>query len=167
MALLLSLTAITLVVIRKDNHIAFVRSQDLVYGYDGMKEAHEKFKANTNQLQANLDTLKADYQRTVDNYNAEEWSEEEKQKQQTLLQKQEQNIRQYAKAIEQRMQEEDEKITQAVLNQINSFIEEYGKEKGYTLILGTTVSGNILYGNEAEDITDDLLKALNKNYAGQ
>jgi outer membrane protein len=43
-------------------------------------------------------------------------------------------------------------------------VEEYGKENGYDLILGTTTSGNILYGTEKKDITEQVLNALNNAY---
>jgi outer membrane protein len=55
-------------------------------------------------------------------------------------------------------------MTEGVLNQVNSFIEEYSKNKGYDLVIGTTTSGNLLYAREYMDITDEVLKALNENY---
>ncbi len=42
--------------------------------------------------------------------------------------------------------------------------QEYGKEHGFDLILATTQSGNILYGAEAIDLTNELLVVINKRY---
>jgi len=38
--------------------IAYVRSTELVYGYLGMKESHNKYERQTKAWQANIDTLK-------------------------------------------------------------------------------------------------------------
>ena len=74
------------------------------------------------------------------------------------------NLQQYSKRIEQLMQGEDAQMTEEVLGQINGFVETYGRENGYDLILGTTQTGNLLYGREALDITEELLEALNRDY---
>ena len=55
-------------------------------------------------------------------------------------------------------------MTQGVLSQINSLAQQYGKEHGFDLILSTTQSGSILYGDDAIDLTKDLLATLNRNY---
>ena len=43
-------------------------------------------------------------------------------------------------------------------------IREYGKKKGYSLIIGANDSGNLLYGSESKDITNDVLEYLNQQY---
>ena len=133
--------------------IAYVRSEKLVNEYAGMKEARQLWQQKQLQWQANLDTLKADYRK-------KEKANAPKEELQVLMQ----NIQQYASATEQMAVEEDRKKTEAVLEQINVFVENYGKEHGYDLILGTTASGNILYGTAGMDITEELLAALNRNY---
>ena len=49
-------------------------------------------------------------------------------------------------------------------NQIDAFIKIYAKENGFDLIVGTTSSGNVLYGADGIDVTEELLKALNEQY---
>jgi len=60
---------------------------------------------------------------------------------------------------------DETEMTQSVLNQVNSFVEQYGKEKGYDIVFGTTNSGNLLYAKESMDITKEVLEALNANYS--
>ncbi len=67
---------------------------------------------------------------------------------------------------EQKIQEEDQKLTAAVLVKINSFMENYGKENGFDVIIGVTEMGNVLYANEAMDITDLIVKEINIEYQG-
>jgi outer membrane protein len=56
---------------------------------------------------------------------------------------------------------------QEVLNQVNSYVKEYAKKHNYDIVYGTTMDGNILYGKEQYDITDDVLEYLNKQYRGE
>lgn len=149
--------------------IAYVRSSELVNGYLGMKEARNTYELKLQLWQANVDTLKLDYQRALNKYNNEltNLSIEEKKLRVSYLQKQESNLIQYSEIIKQKAKQEDEKMTQGVLNQVNSFVQEYAVQHGYDIVLGTTLSGSILYGIETIDITDELLKALNKVYKGE
>ena len=152
-----------------DKKIAYVRSTELVYGYLGMKEAHNKFEEKTKRIQSNIDTLQKDYQLAFSRYSTEapHLSKEEKAEREQVLMKQQESLVNYAQNVEGKMKEEEQNNTQSVLNQINSFVEEYGKEKGDEVILGTTLSGNLLYGDEAIDITKEVLEKLNKNYKGE
>ena len=46
---------------------------------------------------------------------------------------------------------------------IDSVVTEYNKEKGYTYILSTAGSDNILHGDKAFNVTSDILTLLNSN----
>lgn len=58
-------------------------------------------------------------------------------------------------------------LVQGVLNQINDYIKKYAEENNYTLILGTTNDGNLLFGNKGIDVTEDILTELNNEYVGK
>lgn len=146
--------------------IAYVKSQDLVYGYVGMQEAHEKLKAKKISWEANVDTLENRFRRAITNYqtNTLNYSAEQKIQVENRLRQQEQQLMAYKQTIADKTKEEDEKLTKGVLNQINSFVEAYGEKNGYDLIIGTTNSGNLLYGKITYDKTNEILEQLNKNY---
>lgn len=154
---------------QKHPKIAYVRSQELVYGYDGTKEAMSQFNNKKQKLLANADTLKAEFQRDFANYKREypTLSKMEIKKYESKLARKEKQVKNYSEAINKKIKSNDDEMMQAVLNQINSYAKEYGKQHGYTLILGTTLSGNVLYGEDAIDITDDLLTEINKKYHGE
>jgi outer membrane protein len=148
--------------------IAYVRSADVVYGYFGMKEAQQDLKAKTDNWQANIDTLQKDYQASVSRYSAEVMKLQPKEKEafEDRLKKEQKNLLGYSQAINAKAKSEDEKMTQGVLNQINSYVEAYGKTHNYEIILGTTLSGSILYGDNTIDITKEVLDGLNRDYKG-
>lgn len=149
--------------------IAFVRSQDLIFKYEGTKEAMAKFNDQKETWQANVDTLKVDFQRAVLNYNKtyEGLSAQERQLREKDLSGREIQLQNYATSVDTKIKKADEEMMQEVLDQINVFIKEYSVEKGYDVVLGSTVSGNVLYGEETLDITEELLEALNKHYKGE
>ncbi len=171
LALVLSVFALSisiLVFISKNRSlkIGYVRSQDLVYNYSGMKEAQNKFKQKQEKWQANKLSLESDFQKELEKFKKESegLSEKEKQKSQLHLRQMQENIKKYEQSLLQLAEEQDTKMTEGVLNQVNSFIEKYGIKNDYDLILGTTTSGSILYGRKIYDITDEILEAMNAAY---
>lgn len=52
-----------------------------------------------------------------------------------------------------------------MLEEVNTYIKQYGKEKGYDFTLGATDNGNIVHAAEGTDVTEAVLTALNKQYA--
>lgn len=149
--------------------IVYVRSFDLIEKYQGTIEARKEFAKRQTQMQSNVDSLRMDFERSRNEYirvapglSASMRGEREK-----MLTQQQQQFLQYQQAIDEKIQEEDSKMMQEVLNQVNSFIEGYALKNGYDLILGTTMSGNVLFGDKTLDITDALLVELNDHYKGK
>lgn len=152
----------------KDKKIGYVNSHQLIYEFDGMKEMQLKFQAISQEWQANLDTLKLEYQKSLVSYQqiAEQLTEQERTERENLLRVQQNNVLQYAENIKQQSKDQEQKMLKAVLDQVNSLVEDYGSRKKYDLIFGTTESGNLLYGDVAVDITQEVIDEINENYEG-
>ena len=146
--------------------IAVMRSAIVIQKYEGMKEARRSFESKAGLWQANIDTLTFDFQREVNKFNSnyKKMSAAEKAEAQQSLSEQQKTLEQYKKAVYAKAKEAEEEYTAGALNQINSFIQEYAKVHGYSVVMGTTDAGNILYGADAIDITDAILEGLNKSY---
>jgi|SRR3954469_11510730 outer membrane protein len=54
-----------------------------------------------------------------------------------------------------------------VMKQMNQYVQEYGKEHGYTYILGADGSGNIMFADTKENVTTEVLAYLNDKYKGK
>jgi outer membrane protein len=150
-------------------NIGYVRSYELVEKYQGTIEARVKFEKTKNSLIANVDSLRINFERARIQYmnDGERMSVVQRAQQEKLLGQQQDQLIQYSEAIDQKIEEEDDKMMQEVLNQINSFVEEYAKKDGFDIVLCTTTSGSLLYGKESMDITDPLLEKLNAHYKGK
>ncbi len=148
--------------------VAYVDSNVLLENYEGMKAARQRFQQKATQWQANIDTLKAELDREIRNFEQKKKgaTKRERELSEELIQTKRQQFMNYQQAIQQQSQQEDLNMTQEVLNEVNAFIGSYGKKNGYTLILGATTMGNIIYAEEVLDITDELQEALNDQYLG-
>lgn len=93
-------------------------------------------------------------------------SKKELELKQELLANKQQQINNYQQAVQKQLVEEDKKVTQTVINDINDFVKEYGKKKGYRVIFGATGNGTIMYGEESADLTEIVLKELNAEFEG-
>lgn len=170
-ALFLSITSVVVLAVMlitggTEKRIGVVRSNNLIQGYKAMQDAQERYENKQKVWQTSISTLEEELQSAVENYRAvyASLSKAEIQKQELALEQKRSNYVQYTRSIKEKVEAEENGMMQGVLNQINSFVEQYGKEHGFDVILGTTAAGNVLYGTESVDITDEVLKALNDAY---
>ncbi|MEM1323736.1 MAG: OmpH family outer membrane protein [Bacteroidota bacterium] len=148
--------------------IAYVRTDEILSKYQGMIEARSTFQVKADDWQSKVDTLRAEFEASVKDFEAVKVSlnnKNRKEREQSLQTKQDQLYR-YSQAVSQKAEEEDRKLTEGVLSQINAFLEVYGKKHGYSVIFGANGAGNIVYGNEAKDLTNEVLIELNRSYEG-
>lgn len=152
----------------KSLKIGYVRSQELVYQFDGMIDAMTKFEEEQKEWTTNVEVLKNDYQGSVDTYNLSRTSlsAQEIAEQEGLLQHQYNNVAKYMQQMESSLAEREAEILEGVLNQVNAFSEEFARLEGLDLVITTALSGTILYGEEKLDYTDELLEYINKKYEG-
>lgn len=149
-------------------------SSDLVYvdinkmldGYKRTAIEKAKFEEKASNLQANVDSLISGWQTELKSYEKERitMSKKELELKQELLSNKQQQIGNYQQAIQKQVQEEDQKSTQTVMNDINTYVTEYGKEHNHKIIFGANGAGNIMYANDATDLTDEILKGLNLRF---
>ncbi|MDP2387990.1 MAG: OmpH family outer membrane protein [Bacteroidota bacterium] len=58
------------------------------------------------------------------------------------------------------------KYYEQIVSQINQYVRDYGKEKGYSVILGADGTGAIMYAEEKIDITKEITTYVNNKYKG-
>ena len=60
---------------------------------------------------------------------------------------------------------ENQKNSLELRDSINSFLKVYNQTKGYDLIISNTAFDNLLYGNPAYNITNEIVEGLNARYS--
>lgn len=147
--------------------IAYVDVEELMKEYKGTKDAEASIKGKSDILRAELDSLIVGWETKAREYQqkAPGMSAKLKADREQVLMQEQQSINQRQQVIQQEVQLEGQESLKTLSKEINDFVKEYAKEKGYNFVLGTSgEGGTVMYGEEKADITDDVLIQLNKAY---
>nr|WP_299338452.1 OmpH family outer membrane protein [Allomuricauda sp.] len=149
--------------------LVYVDINQLVEGYERTKTEREAFNRKANTLKANADSLLMNWQNELKAYEKQRASmtNKELELKEDLLQNKQQQINNYQQVIQKQIQEENQKMTQTLINDINDYVKEYGKSNGYPIIFGAGGNGNIMYAEDASDLTKTILEGLNEAYSGK
>lgn len=146
----------------------YVDVNKLLEGYKKTAVVRAEFQKKAAAMKSNVDTLLVQWKEELKTYEKERANMTKKElrlKQELLSNKQEQ-LRNYQEAVQKQLKEEDEKNTQTVINDINSYVTEYGKKHNFRIIFGASGSGNIMYAEEGADLTAEVLEGMNADYQG-
>lgn len=141
--------------------IAYVRTGEVISAFNGFKDAQKQFEKDYSVVQGNADTLKRRFEairadQELQKKSAKTWAYQ--------LGIAENEFMQYQKNAEAQLNTRQAELSRNAVDKINVYIQDYGKAKGYKLVLGSTDNGSILYGQEGDDITKLILEGLNKKY---
>ena len=136
--------------------IAYVDIDSIMSQYTYWKEVKKLMKNKEANIQKILAGKQQSLQQAAANF---------QQKIQASIQKQAQD----AEALQQRLgneyQNEVANYNKALSDSVHNYLKEYTKDKKYTIVLAKS-GDNILYADKACDITDEVVKGLNKAYKG-
>ena len=153
-----------------DIKIAFVLIDTLTNQYELYKEASDAFQKKQANAESTINAKGKSFANQVQEFQRKAQSNQLTQQQyeneQARLAKLQQDIQDLQQRLSASLQEEYQKELQALTDTIQNFMKSYAKEKGFDFILCKS-SGidSVLYGNPKYDITDEVVKALNKRYA--
>lgn len=146
--------------------IYYVKTDILIESYVGTHAARKAMQEKISELQKKFDIEKKAVLELEEKYENQKASTEAEGLEDLKAELRSEYLRVDAlsKDYEVKVQDQEDKLLDGVFNQINSFLDEYSKQKGIDLIIGTTDAGNVLYGGKSLDITEDVLYELNKNF---
>lgn len=149
--------------------IAYVEVDSVMSQYNYWKEVTKLMQQKEQNIQKTLTGKQQSLQQAAANFQqgiqSNKYTQQQAQQIQANLQKQAQD----ASALEQRLtaeyQNEAVKYNKALSDSIHSYLAAFNKDKKYAMILAKQ-GDNILYADKAYDITDEVVKGLNKAYKG-
>ena len=146
--------------------IAFVRSGDVLQKYLGFREAQGIINGKTQQAQTIADSLYNHYVKLLEDYNSSEntLNANEKKIRKSEIENQKTRMEDYRAKTRDGLSQTNDKLIQGALNQINSYIKDYAENNNIEIVIGVTSAGNVLYGSDKIDITDQVIEGLNTNY---
>lgn len=100
--------------------------------------------------------FEAKYTFFIEEVNAGTLSKVTAQIRQEELQKEQDSLRTEQQQLEFTIMQKREALLQPILTEIDSIIQVIGKEKQYTMIFDTSVSGALLFAQESNDLTEEV-----------
>ena len=127
-----------------------------------MIKKEENIRTTLNEKGKKLEREAAEFQRKYENNGFV--SPERAQQEYQRIQKQQQDLQELQQKLTNELAAENQKNSLELRDSINSFLKMYNKDKGYDLIISNTAFDNLLYGNPAYNITDEIVEGLNARY---
>lgn len=122
-------------------------SQELNKEIGARRNEIDKLEKEINSLRAELTTQEALL------------SKEERLKRAQEINQKILDLQKYVRDVEMDLARKEEAMTKKLITVIYNVVQEIGRREGYTLILR---KDSILYGGEGMDLTDEVIKILNK-----
>ncbi len=152
-----------------DLKLAYVDVDSLLSQYEFSKDLNETMikkeenvRATLNQKARELQDQVTEFQRKAQN-NAF-LSQERMQQEQERLGKLQQNLQDLQNRLATEMQSETQKHTMMLRDSIRNFLKDYNQTRKYSMIFSNAGLENLLYADDAYNITPEIVKGLNTRY---
>jgi len=147
--------------------IGFVDNSVLVNEYQERKDVEASLNTKIEAFKTRTDSLRSAFELEIKEaeLKARTMSQSAIQTLSQELQQKEQLLSQRVQFEQQQIAQESQKLNDSIINRVKAFVQDYGKSNNFNFILGSNEAGSVLYGEEASDLTQGILKALNENYS--
>ena len=147
--------------------IAYVEVDSIMTQYEFCKSSKAILEKKQQNIQATLSKKQQALQSAAVKFEqdvrANKYTQQQAESIQANLQKQGYDLQMLEANLLKSYQEEENKFNIALQDSISNFIKEFNKDKKYTYIL-SKMGDNILYGAPENNITEEVIKGLNKAY---
>jgi len=147
---------------------AYVDMMQLTENYQKLNDLKAEFKAKEDQFQKKYDSLNRALQVRYNDFlqRAQRMpkAKADKEYQQIMYAQQQLGMQQQQEY--QQLQAQAQEKTKELLDGLQQFIEDYGKQHAYTYIFSKNDFNGVLYGDSTHDITQELTGALNGSGSG-
>ena len=147
--------------------IAYIEVDSIMTQYEYCKEYSkilekkgQNIDATINKKQQALQSAAAKFEQDV---RANKYTQQQAEGIQANLQKQAYDLEMLKQKLANDFVKEQQKYDTALRDSIHNFLEIYNKDKKFSLIL-SKAGDNILYADKSYEITDEVIKGLNKAY---
>ena len=152
---------------QEQQKIGFIDNGKVINEYQEKIDIEEKYKGKDELFTKRTDSISQAFQ-----LEAQEFQLKSKQMSAKKAQEKYDELGQKQQLLQQQLQFEQQQLQQAFSTEIDSaivkvkdFVKDYGAKNGYTYILGTSeASSSVMYGQEANDLTQIVIDALNEAY---
>lgn len=147
-------------------NIAYVNSDTLLEHYDFFKDKRVELEEKQKKLESEfqnrargLENEIANFQQTANNMTMAQAKAVEED-----LMRKRQNLMQYQQTLAGQLQQSEAEVSEALYDNLARYLQEYGKEKDFKLVLTYTKGSGVLYASDSLDITQQVIAGLNEKY---
>jgi outer membrane protein len=138
----------------------------LINEYQEKIDIQDKLQAKIKTYESKRDSIRQAFQLEINEaeLKSRKMSQADLQKLSQELQQKDQVIAQRDQFEQQQIAQESQAQNDSLIKKVRNFVKDYGTKNGYDFILGSNEAGSVMYGNEASDLTQEILDALNAAY---
>ena len=146
---------------QKNIKLGHINSNDLMQIMPGRDTAMALLQKEVEDLQAEMEAMKKEYETQVNNYLAkkDQLSELIRKSKESDIQKMGERIETFQANAQKLLEDRQEELLKPIVDRAKAAIEEVGKENGYTYIFDAGV-GTVLYSQDSDDIMPLVKKKL-------
>lgn len=150
----------------KDLKIAYIQSDSVLQNFDFFKINRDKLEAKGKKLDQDLQTRAQALQNEIAQYqrNANTLTMGQAQAVEQDLAKKRQNLEMYQQSLSQEMLGEQERINEEIYKRVTDFLKTYGEQNGLQVVLKYNAQSDLLFANNAMDISKEVVKGLNESF---
>jgi outer membrane protein len=149
-------------------NIAYFNMDSVLVNWNLFFEMQQELDAKQKQMEAEFSSKTQAFQKRVEDaqYKMQRGlvtrAEAEELGQQ--LQVEEQSLLNLQNNYTVQLQEEGVVKNRQMIDKIEQYLKKFNQDKGYSFIFSYTFGGNLMYGDRAMDITDEVIEGINKEY---
>ncbi|MDR1347541.1 MAG: OmpH family outer membrane protein [Prevotellaceae bacterium] len=148
--------------------IVFVRMDSIINSFDMYHDLRKIYEEDVTKADTDLRTKAESFRKEVADFQEKTdkgliTRSQAEQEQGRLLRRQ-QNLEEEQNRVRNELGEKEVVLLNQIHNAIMVYVNRYNEEKGYSLIISTSGTSTVLYGNPGLDITGDIIKGINEEY---
>lgn len=146
--------------------IVYVNVDSLLTNYNFFKDTRKVLESKRFQLDNDLNNRGRSLQNEVAYFQqrAQTMTMEQARATEASLQKKQQDFLAYRERSAQRLAEEEQQKNEELYNRIFEYLKQTNNQNKYEFVLGYTKGGGILYAQQDNDATRQIIEGLNKQY---
>jgi len=146
--------------------MAYINADSVLKYYDFLKDNKVVLEEKTKRMDSDFRNRAQSLQNEITSYqrNSSNLTIGQARALEEDLQKKQQNLQLYQQSLSQELMNEESKLNKELYDRITNFLKIYGKENGLQVVFKFDPTSDVLYGVEALDITNVVVKGLNDSY---
>lgn len=148
-----------------DLKIGFIDSERIFAEYQGTSQAQTEFEADIQSWNQELESKRRELEKLTEEYQSQALilSEAKKREREEDLQRRRSELDAFVQEIwgpTGKVAQRNEQLTRPIVEKIREVLNEIGEAQGFSIIFDA-IDGNVVYADQALDLTDQVLERLN------